>query len=92
MKARLLAAEKSDQDLLEVLKPVIGDNKSPWQPYALMEAATYSANTRQDYTAARDYLKQVMETPDLPQSLYGKAKALDQIYSEKQPEKTDSKT
>ncbi len=96
MQARLLSADaKSEQSLVELLKPVMDDSKGPWQPYALMEAATFTASRGGNYIAAREYLKEIMETKELPQSIYAKARALDQIYAVKQersPKKTDQKT
>ncbi len=95
MQARLLSADAASQEnLVELLKPVMNDRKSAWQPYALLEAAAFAAERNKDYTASREYLKEVLETKELPQSIYGKARSLDQIYSAKQEQtqKTDQKT
>jgi hypothetical protein len=95
MEARLLAAQENPaKNPVDVLKPVTGDSASAWQPYALLEAAAITADKNKDYTAAREYLKELQETEKLPQSLYAKARALDELYAVKQGEnqKTDGKS
>jgi hypothetical protein len=85
MQARLLSADtKSQADLEEILKPVLKDKKSPWQSYALMEAAAYAANRKADFPGARAYLKQILDKEDAAPSLRAKAEALDRIYAAKE--------
>jgi hypothetical protein len=92
MQARLVATDaKSQADPEEILQPVLKDTKSPWQPYALLEAAAFSANRGNDYTQARSYLKQILDRENLPQSLYGKAQALDRIYDARQQQNMQKK-
>jgi hypothetical protein len=99
MRVRILSADaksqgNSEDNLADILKPVIGDGNSPWQPYALIEAASFTANRAKDYAQAREYLKEVLEKENLPQTLYSKAQALDQIYATQQSnnQKTNKKT
>lgn len=94
MQARQLAADgnTSAADLHEMLKPVFRDTKSPWQPYALIEAASIKANQEHDYATARDYLRMVLENQHLPQSLYGKTQALDQLYATRQQQAAQSES
>ena len=96
MRARILSEDtKSTENLVEILEPVIEDNKSTWQPYGLIEAASFTANRNKDYAKAREYLKTVLERENLPQTVYSKAQALDQIYAtreQQQPKKTDEKS
>jgi len=86
MSVRLLI-DKDDQDgasLLETLKPVIADTKSPWTSHARLEASVISANKLSDLETALKHLKTVEDTAGLPESLYKRAKALNHIYSLKQ--------
>jgi hypothetical protein len=96
MKARMINADaKSQENPAALLQPVIEDKKSPWQPYALMEAAAIAANRDHDLKTARAHLKQLLETEGLPPSLYNKAKALDLVYTtrlQQTPQTTDQKS
>lgn len=94
MRVRILANDaNSKENLIDILKPVTNDNRSAWQPYALIEAASFTANRDKDYAHARKYLEQVLERENLPQTIYAKAQALDQIYATReQTSKTDPKT
>lgn len=85
MRVRLLSEDKkSQEDLVQILAPLVQDKNSPWQPYAALEAAALAADRNQDFDQARGYLKTVTARQDLPQSLHAKAQALDRIYASKQ--------
>lgn len=84
MRARLLAQEeKPAEDPLEALMPLVQDQESPWHAFALLEGAALAAERRQDYARAQDYLSQIINAENLPDSLVAKARALSQIYSGK---------
>ena len=82
MRARLISSDAANkEDLVKTLEPIIRDKKSPWRAYALLESAALAANRSGDFEKARGYLKQIIEEENLPQSIYAKAHALDQIYT-----------
>lgn len=84
MQARLTSNTPDHaEDIEALLKPVLKDKKSPWQPYALIEAAAFTAS-KNDYPAARAHLAQILENENLLPSLHNKARALDQLYAAKQ--------
>ncbi|MCB1651214.1 MAG: hypothetical protein KDI46_04090 [Alphaproteobacteria bacterium] len=74
--------ENADAESLQArLKPIWGNPKSPWAAQARIEAAVIASNLQNDKAAARNHLKTVLETENLPESLYAKARALDHVYS-----------
>lgn len=84
MRARLLAQEeKPVEDPLEALMPLVQDQESPWHAFALLEGAALAAERNKDYARAQDYLSQIINSENLPESLVAKARALSQIYSVK---------
>ncbi len=86
MRARLLSSDpENKENLTASLDPVLKDRKSPWRPYALMEAASLAANHDGDFTKARAYLKRILDEEGLPDGVYAKAHALDQVYAQKEP-------
>ena len=68
------------QALLSKLKPIWGNPKNPWGPHARIEASVIEAHLNRNYTKARAHLKAILETKNLPESLYNKARALNHIY------------
>jgi hypothetical protein len=88
MWVRTITTNGKDVDVWKPLLPIMKNKKSPWQAYALLEGATLAAQDEKDFTKARGYLKQVLDKPDLPDSLYAKAHALDEVYALNQ-NKTD---
>ncbi|MGH1399019.1 MAG: hypothetical protein ACRBCT_07385 [Alphaproteobacteria bacterium] len=76
-----LSQETPDADaLLETLAPIL-NGKSPFKPQAQIEAAAIHAHLKNDSAAAKALLDEVLETPDLPPSLYKKAQSLNHIYT-----------
>ncbi len=65
--------------LLAALEPVLKDS-SPWQPEARMEAAVINAHLKKDFSAANALLNEVLETKDLPPTLYERAQSLHHVY------------
>lgn len=66
--------------LLSKLKPIWGNPKNPWGPHARIEASVIESHLNGDFTKAQSHLKAVLETTNLPESLYNKARALGHVY------------
>lgn len=75
--------EAKADDLLAVLKPVLNDDKGPWQWPAKIDAALIAAHLQKNYTAAAAHLQGAEDAINLPQSLSSRAQALQQLYSAK---------
>jgi hypothetical protein len=80
-----LEIQKADQnlpatDFLKALQPILDDKTSPWISHAHMLAASILAGQSQDYKAAISHLNAVLETENLPESMYGRAEALSHVY------------
>lgn len=69
--------------LLETLAPVLSP-KSPYYAQAQIEAAVIQANLAMDYTAAMTHLNAVLDSKNLPTSLYARAQNLHHVYSLKE--------
>lgn len=65
--------------LLAALEPVLKDG-SPWQPEARLESAVINARLKKDFSVAKALLNQVLETKDLPPTLYERAQSLHHVY------------
>lgn len=71
------------EDLLKRLTPLMAE-KNPWRWHAHIEAALIKAHMQNDYVAARKHLADVLSQETiLPPSLRERAKALNQVYSQK---------
>lgn len=69
--------------LLTRLTPLMGKD-NPWRWHARVEAALIAAHLQNDYAAARQHLAEVLKGGDIPPpSLLERARALDQVYSQK---------
>lgn len=79
--------------LIEVLNPVLNNEKSPWQWPAKIDAALIAAHLEGDYKKAAAYLDGASQVTGLPPSLSTRATALWQLYAaqaaaqQDQPEK-----
>lgn len=87
MSVRLaLSGDAKDQDaaaLLAKLQPLLAKG-NPWRWHAHIEAALIAAHLQNDYAAARAQLAPVMNSTDqMPASLQGRARTLDQVFSQK---------
>lgn len=71
----------SADEKLNQLKTIYNDPAHPWQYYAHLEAALINANAVQNYTAARQHLKQITDNQTLPDTLRKKAQSLDILYT-----------
>jgi hypothetical protein len=83
MSVRLRSAdEESDPaTLIEKLRPITGNAKSPWKYHAHLETALILAHRRGDYEAARPHLAAITTVESLPASLISTAWSLDHIYA-----------
>lgn len=69
--------------LLSRLQPLM-DESSPWRWHAHVEAALIAAHLQNDYAAARARLAPVLKDGEsMPPSLQTRARALDQVFSQK---------
>ena len=85
MRARLISADvNSKENILDTLQPIINDAKSPWKPYAILEAANYAANRDHDIAKAHDFLGLIINNQAMPATIQDKARSLDQLYALKQ--------
>ncbi|MCB1721751.1 MAG: hypothetical protein KDI11_08355, partial [Alphaproteobacteria bacterium] len=78
--------DRGDQDgqsLLDQLIPLVSNLQSPWVHHARIEAALITADKLGDYSTALTHLNAVLDTPDLPQSLTDRARALAHLYGMK---------
>lgn len=78
--------ETSNTDLQARLETVWKDTGSPWRYHAHLEAAALYAHQDQDFTKSKEHLRKILETKNLPDTLYAKAQALNHIYGLKQQE------
>jgi hypothetical protein len=100
--AILMSVRLKTESVAQAQKDLEGiwkDNGSPWRYHARLEAAVLAAHQGNDYSAARTHLAAILDSKEMPESLVGKARALDHVYSLKQqqaqtaaPEKTTLKT
>lgn len=69
------------EKLLEQLKQVLADTKSPWSAHARLEAAVINAKLLSNHAEAIKHLDIIQNTPGLTESLYKRARALNHIYA-----------
>ena len=80
------AKENADaKALLERLDPVLNAD-NPWKAEAQIEAAVIHANLQNDYKSAKDLLNIVLDSENLPGTLYDRAQKLHHIYALQTPE------
>lgn len=82
--ARILSAENNPSASLDILKPVLADEKSPWIWHARLQAAGMVAEKNNNYTEALKYLEPFEEATGLSPTLKQRALAMAHIYKMKQ--------
>lgn len=87
MSVRLtMSGDTKDLDatgLLAQLQPLL-DKSNPWRWHAHIEAALIAAHLQNDYAAARKHLETITNNGEtVPPSLMTRARALDQVFSQK---------
>ena len=91
--SRILYAQQSDKADIDILKPLLVDDKSPWIWHARLLAATNAAHQQNDFDKALSYLKDFDSANTIPSSLKQRGKALAHIYSlKKDQEKANTET
>lgn len=68
-------------------KSLTTDQNNPWRFHAHFELAVLEANKAQNYVAARQNLKVILDTSMVAESLKQKAKSLDILYAAKESSK-----
>lgn len=80
--ARILYTRHADSPSLDILQPLLVNDKSPWRWQARIEAALITAHgDTPDYTKALEYLAPFEEATTLPLSLKQKAQSLSHLYA-----------
>lgn len=69
---------------LSSLNALIADNDNPWRFHAVLQKAVILADYNQDYAAAQEELKMVLETTAVPYSVLKRATSLNHIYKIRQ--------
>lgn len=77
--ARILFVKNSDAPTLDILKPLLADDKSPWVWHARIEAAAMAANDG-DYDQALKHLEKFESVTTIPLSLKQRGNALRHVY------------
>ncbi len=77
----------SNKEKLVSFQAMAQNDESPWQVYAKLDAALLLAQEQQDYTAARTYLKEIIDYERAPQSIRQKAQSIDILYALKETTK-----
>lgn len=80
--ARIYYIQNAEKPELNVLKPLLSDEKSPWIWHARIEAATLAA-TEGKYDQAITYLKEFQTVTTIPLSLKQRGLSLLKVYSHK---------
>lgn len=78
--ARILYSQNGGENALKYLKPLLADDKSPWQWHAKIEAAVSEAS-EENYEGALAYLEGFQKQTNLPPSLKQRGDALRHVYT-----------
>lgn len=87
--ARILYVKNAEEPKLEILKPLLADDKSPWVWHARIEAATMAANDG-DYDQALKYLENFESVTTIPLSLKQRGNALRHVYELKKNDQKEN--
>lgn len=77
--ARILYNQNTEQQNLDLLKPLLANDKSPWIWHARLQAAV-AAGENNDTAQALEYLQPFAISEEMPQSLKQRATALINVY------------
>ncbi|HPF78346.1 MAG TPA: tetratricopeptide repeat protein [Alphaproteobacteria bacterium] len=83
--ARLLYTQHADKPDIDILKPVLANEKSPWVWHARLQAAVIAGEQNNDTAQALEYLKPFDSVTTIPLSLKQRAQALEHVYTLSQP-------
>jgi hypothetical protein len=87
--ARILYIQKAEKPELNVLKPLLSNEKSPWIWHARIEGAVIAAQEN-DFNQAITYLEKFDENAQIPLSLKQRGMELRHVYSLKAQEIKES--
>jgi hypothetical protein len=82
--SRILYSQNSEENTMEILQPLLVDEKSPWIWHARLQAAVITAHQQNDYNKAIEYLQPFDTVERIPLSLKQRAQALKHIYGLRQ--------
>ena len=82
-----LKADAKTEDLIDDLKPIADNKKSPWQGEALFMTAFLKGEKNKDYAGAVDELKTIAARDDITESIKQRSNALQSVYELKLQEK-----
>lgn len=86
--ARILYVQNTQDADINILKPLLSNDKSPWIWHARIEAAVVSAHKDADYKTALSYLEKFEEASYIPSTLKQRGLALAHVYALKQKEQS----
>ncbi len=75
------------KELLSLLTPIAGSSGNAYAPQAHLEMALLQAHKLGDYEKAQAHLTEILETPNVPETLYNRARDLSGLYRLKQSQK-----
>lgn len=90
--ARILYNQHAAAPSLDILKPLLANDKSPWIWHARLQAATIAGQTNNDYAQALEYLKPFADVTTIPLSLKQRAQAVTHVYELKQEDGLPAQT
>ncbi len=75
---RLKAAQEGADyaAIMTSLEPITNDESSPWQSFALLDAAIVASSGLKDYGRALDFVNQVLDSDNAPETLRNRASQL----------------
>lgn len=79
--ARILYIQNTADASIDLLAPLLDNEKSPWVWHARIEAAVIVAHQDQDYTKALEYLAPFETVTTIPLSLKQRGQSLNHVYS-----------
>ena len=84
--ARILYVQNTTEGSIDILKPLLANEKSPWVWHARIEAAVLTAHQDQNYDKALEYLAPFKDVTTIPLSLKQRGQALAHVYQLKAAE------
>ncbi len=78
--ARILYNQHTEQPAIDILQPLLANDKSPWIWHARLQAAVIAGETKENTAQALEYLKPFKTVTTIPLSLKQRAQALSHVY------------
>lgn len=67
--------------IISELSPIINNEQSPWQLYALLDASLIASDGMHDYAQALAYINQVLDSQKTPETLRTRASNLAHVFT-----------